>query len=332
MENLGDGDSRKKTDMMTFVDAGGRYGPQKSERMLLSKGLATVYAFEPDPEEYNYLHKTYAGLSGYYVYNYGLGEKDGTCILNLTEHRGQCSVFEPDMESQWFGYCRPNDGVVSKQIKIQVRRLDGWLKSLTKIQPIPNFLKSDTEGSELSIFKGAGQMLETFFGICTEVHFAPVYRSAPTFSDIHHFLLSRDYKLLNLSYDGRGNPHSFFTPDHQRYGSICGVDAVYLRSEDFIRSAPAEDVIKIVLYMLINNAADYAFSVLSYRKDAIHSHLGTKIANEIEIMILRGIKMLQNTPTTQFKDGCRMYEEIFCKDFPVMHKFYPALRSLEDDG
>jgi hypothetical protein len=62
-----------------------------------------------------------------------------------------------------------------------------------------DFIKCDTQGSELYILKGASCLLaETIFGLECEVAFTPIYENAPLFADIDVFIRKFGFSLIDL--------------------------------------------------------------------------------------------------------------------------------------
>ncbi len=98
-----------------------------------------------------------------------------------------------------------------------------------------DFMKVDTQGSELFILEGAQQTLRSsVIGLEVEVEFAPVYEGQPLFAEVDRFLSGLGFCLLDLrpyywkrrSGVGLGGPK----------GQLVFADALYLRD---LSSLPA---------------------------------------------------------------------------------------------
>jgi FkbM family methyltransferase len=62
-----------------------------------------------------------------------------------------------------------------------------------------DFIKLDTQGSELDILAGAEAVLAgPVFAIELEVEFLPIYRGQPLFADVDAFMRARDLRLVNF--------------------------------------------------------------------------------------------------------------------------------------
>jgi len=69
----------------------------------------------------------------------------------------------------------------------------------------PDFIKTDTEGSDLSFLIKEKRCLSKIIGIRSEIHFEQAFIGAPTFADIFCFLTSHGFIKLNRDYDGRSS-------------------------------------------------------------------------------------------------------------------------------
>jgi hypothetical protein len=63
-----------------------------------------------------------------------------------------------------------------------------------------DYLKVDTQGAELSILKGAGDLLDSARVLEVEVEFNPIYKGQPLFSDVDTFLRDKGFVLWKLSH------------------------------------------------------------------------------------------------------------------------------------
>src|SRR5207248_2510884 len=61
-----------------------------------------------------------------------------------------------------------------------------------------DFIKLDTQGSELDILQGAGFLLDDCLGLQLEVMFSPLYEGQPLFADVDTYLRSRGFVLWRL--------------------------------------------------------------------------------------------------------------------------------------
>jgi FkbM family methyltransferase len=180
---------------IVYVDVGARAGIDNSlVELLRSNGKLKIVGFEPDNEECQRLRSSNPGD----VYlPYGLGDAEGTRKFYVTALTGASSFFEPDLDA--FRGLRLVDLFrVVRTVELPIRRLDGLIASGE--MPQPDFVKIDTQGSELNILKGCGEKLRNLVGVRLEAQLRPLYKGQPTFFDIYHFmskagLILRDIRL-----------------------------------------------------------------------------------------------------------------------------------------
>ena len=63
-----------------------------------------------------------------------------------------------------------------------------------------DILKSDTQGYDLNVLKGAAKMLKQhqIKTIVLEVNFIPMYKGQPSFQELHEYLSSMEYRLVDF--------------------------------------------------------------------------------------------------------------------------------------
>lgn len=256
----------------TVVDVGARYGKHPSWSGF--GGDLLYFAFEPDSEEAERLRQKNNQV-GFEVVESALAREEGERDFYITKHRGYCSFYKPDPESRWFKRDRPGEGQIESVIRVQTSSLDSFANSRAIAI---DFLKIDSEGSELEILQGSEQQISTnVLGIRCEVHFQLCYKNQPLFSEVFNYLIDKNFFLLNIDYFGRGVPsNSLFrnpnplVPDNQRYGTLIGTDMVLLKNYDWVckhftsgeSSQLAYTTLKYAYFCLLNNAPDVALETL----------------------------------------------------------------------
>jgi FkbM family methyltransferase len=85
-------------------------------------------------------------------------------------------------------------------IRAQAKRLDSWFEQ--EAIPLPNsgriLLKSDTQGSDLEVLQGAGEILSHAAIVLVEVSYAPIYSTEASANKIISFLAENGFKLAGL--------------------------------------------------------------------------------------------------------------------------------------
>jgi len=149
---------------------------------------AIIYSFEPSPASFEKL-KTASRSKTISFWNLALGSTCGQKTF-LENTLSEMSSFLPLGERGW--------GKVEKETLVMVTTVDQFCAE-HHIDYI-DVLKTDTQGYDLEVFKGATGMLEKgkvgmiFF----EVNFSEMYKGAPHFEETFHFLNQHGYYLEHL--------------------------------------------------------------------------------------------------------------------------------------
>lgn len=218
----------------TFVDVGAK---DALEFIPEISSVTNLHAFEPNPKECEKLKEIYRqhSFKTLHINKEGLGEKENQALFKLTQHASMSSILEPDMGNyvKHFGsYKEFKDWEkkikVESEIIISIQTIDRHFK----YQSI-DYLKIDTQGSELSILKGAKQLIENkkVHVIKVEVSIIPIYKNQALFSDIDLFLRRYNYVLVDfVTYRNDYIPLFKSDQGHSHYAP-CG-DAIYVLEDE----------------------------------------------------------------------------------------------------
>ena len=146
-----------------------------------------IHSFEPSPSTYEKLETHCKNIPGVKTWNCGVGAIDTTLSFRENEYSDMSSFLLPST-SCW--------GKVIKSTEVPVVTLD----SFTRDQKIDfvHVLKSDTQGYEFEVFKGANQlMMENRIGlIYFEFTFSDMYKGLPSFDEVFRYLSDRNFALV----------------------------------------------------------------------------------------------------------------------------------------
>lgn len=184
-----------------IADVGCRWG--FAEKFLNEKNEFLVYGFDPDHVECQRLNTRYNSDIVKAV-PIALAEFSGDRTLYLTKEPACSSLLQPDPDLTEHYPALSCAKQISTEI-ISTTTLDNWasVESITHI----DFLKIDTQGTELEILKGGQKLLSTVRAINVEVEFNPIYLGQPVFADIDQFLRDQGFvlwKLKNLVHYSKG--------------------------------------------------------------------------------------------------------------------------------
>ena len=153
-----------------------------------------------------------------------LAQTAGPRTLYLTQEPACSSLFQPDP------YLTENYPALAcaRQVsttEIQTTTLDHWA-SQNKVSVI-DYIKVDTQGSELEILKGGIGALQTVRCLEVEVEFNPIYLGQAVFSEVDTFLRSQGFVLWKLSnhvhYSRQGVPNVTLADEHIFYDDLQAV-------------------------------------------------------------------------------------------------------------
>jgi FkbM family methyltransferase len=167
-----------------IFDVGANIG-QTVEKFKLKFPSATIHSFEPGPTTYETLQKKVGRRKQVFTWNLALGSKSGRQVLLENQNSDMSSLLELG-ERGW--------GAVNRKTEIEIKTLDQFCAE-QNIGHI-DLLKSDTQGFDLEVFKGADTMLRTgkISLIYCEITFSEIYKNMPSPSEIVRFLAERNFR------------------------------------------------------------------------------------------------------------------------------------------
>lgn len=177
----------------TIFDVGANDG-ETTATILGRLPSAKVIAFEPFATAYDKLVQRYKGFSKVRVENMALGDAPGTAELNLYSGDRMNSLLNlnDSAESPMSGFRK----VGAKPVNVDT------LDNYCHINAIPriHLLKIDTQGYDLNVLKGAERLLRSgsINVIQIEINFVPMYARQASFSELHGFLTSHGYRIVDF--------------------------------------------------------------------------------------------------------------------------------------
>ncbi|MBI3314691.1 MAG: FkbM family methyltransferase [Candidatus Omnitrophica bacterium] len=246
---------------LVYVDAGAMGGVAGYWQKL--NPLVHVVAFEPDQREFAKLKST--ERTSYLPY--ALHDTRMALAFYVSRQAGKSSVYRPDHSViDDFADAKRYETVQELVVpQDRVRTLDEALHE-TKYSRV-DFIKLDTQGSELSILKGGLNALKYAFGVEVEVEFLKLYEGQPLFRDVDGFLDERGFQCVDIrrAFWKRKDFHQYIGRGQLVFG-----DALYFRREDaFLDSLvdldpwqKTEKIIKAVMICMVYRLPDMAVSLI----------------------------------------------------------------------
>lgn len=176
---------KDKNDVVLF-DVGANLG-QTIRKMKLEFPVSKIYAFEPSRTCYEIL-KNKLDVESVFVFNNAVGSGIGKIKFNEYSWSALSSVLKRS-----FGSAQITD-----TYDVDLVTIDSFCK-LNNIAKI-DLLKTDTEGFELEVLKGASEMLaqNKIQFVYLEVFFKENYIGQGSFGDIYNFLIGKGFELVKI--------------------------------------------------------------------------------------------------------------------------------------
>lgn len=221
-----------KGSLFTLIDIGAAGGAHK--RWSYFSDSLRVVGFEPDEKEFVKLKNSDREI----WFNIALSDAKGTRTLHITKSQTNTSFLMPNQELlkqlQWSPNEPVTDHDILKDVDVECDALDSILGSKNVR---PDYMKLDTQGSELEILKGADRVLLGDLLITEiEVEFAPLYKDQPLFADIDVFMRERGFILQDLGNFLYMKPRGLAGIGGAK-GRIIAADALYIKdfSSDYTK-------------------------------------------------------------------------------------------------
>lgn len=165
----------RQRDVDLVIDVGANAGQFGMSIRRSYKG--ELLSFEPSSEAFRGLQQAAAGDAAWRLFQCALGEQSAFLDLKLSAH----SAFNSFLSTN--DYCADQFGaraVGTREERVAVRRLDDVLR-----EQVPNigqrraFVKLDTQGFDLNVFRGMQGILDRVVAFQAEVSLRALYREAP---------------------------------------------------------------------------------------------------------------------------------------------------------
>jgi len=151
-----------------------------------------IHSFEPDPETCAILRLEARNASSVTPHCIGLGPQDGEAQLILTRRSEGNSLLTP-LTRDGVEWTEPKGEVI-----VPIRRLDTFCSDHNIVGL--DLLKIDTQGYELAVLQGSGDLLQPdrIRSLFVEMQFEPLYASQAYFHELYSLLLKKGYRLVDL--------------------------------------------------------------------------------------------------------------------------------------
>jgi len=182
--------SKAQIPYINILDIGAALGEEPSYQSLVDAGRARIIGFEPNDKECERLNELYGSPHLFLPFFAGNGQ---SAIFHETNWSLTGSLYEPNtpLLEKFQNLAELTTPVA--QHKVETKRID----QITEIGEV-DFIKIDVQGSELSIFENAKNILADALVIQTEVEFVELYKGQPMFADVDIFLRAHGFQFCTF--------------------------------------------------------------------------------------------------------------------------------------
>ncbi len=172
----------------TVFDVGANCG-QSVEKFRGYFASPIIHSFEPGDAAFTELSRNMAAIPDLHLNKMALGSGCERKMFIENEQSDMSSFLEPD-EDSW--------GAIRGHREIDVETVDSYC-SRTSVSHI-DVLKSDTQGFDYEVFKGARHMFSQhrIHLVYTEIIFSQMYKNLPRFDEIYSLLSDQGLFLVSF--------------------------------------------------------------------------------------------------------------------------------------
>ena len=272
---------------ITIVDVGAVFGPDP-RWIQLGERTCRFLTFEPDKRSLE--TPSDDGPFQMLALSTALGNEQGRKTLYLTAGPFASSLY------------RPNEAVLRQYgpwpwhesagvDEVSVDRLDACLSD--RPEWTPDFIKTDVEGADLDVLKGAETALGGALGLQVEAAFVERNVGAPLFADIDTFLRERGFTLFQLIREHWVRGNKVYGPRSRP--QLIWADVIYFRGAPEFRARLAATpesareglLVKFIALLLVHGYHDFAEQIVA--EAATAGHCPPALKTEFEHSIIASV-------------------------------------------
>jgi FkbM family methyltransferase len=201
------------SDRPVVLDVGANTGQSvKNFRNCLKN--PEIHSFEPGEDAFRALTENTRGLTDVHIVNSGMGARREIKTFVENQFSVMSSFLEPG-EDAW--------GSITRRCPVQLDTIDDYCNR-GGIGHI-DILKSDTQGYDLEVFRGADRMLreKKIDLIYLELIFSKMYLGTPRFDEVYAFLVDHGMSLVS------------FYQMHYQHNLLSWTDALFANVQNLPR-------------------------------------------------------------------------------------------------
>jgi FkbM family methyltransferase len=178
----------KHTKQPIIFDVGGNVG-QSIKLFRKRMPHAIIHSFEPQRSSYNVMCRKFGSDDKTVLINNAVGSVVGSAEFNENAQSVMSSILKLGKDG-W--------GTIISRSNVDVITVDEYCRQ-NKIDHI-DVLKSDTQGYDFEVFKGAENMIRNnkIKMIYFEFILSDMYENRPSFTSIFQYLIDNNFRLVNI--------------------------------------------------------------------------------------------------------------------------------------
>jgi len=262
----------KKDYIFTLLDIGAAGGIDN--KWVSIADYIKIIAFEPDDRKCDLFGSVKLGGSNIEYFPYILYSKSIKLDFYIAKKEGRSSIYKPNLKvlSQFENIERFHTEEVKTFSPEKVKTLDLLMKE--KLIKNIDFIKLDTEGSELLVLEGGKDFaVPETFGMHIEAEFIEIFENQPLFRDVDKFMQDNGFQLIDIrrSYWKRKDYYDYIGKGQLVFGNM-----LYFKRIDILFQGLPQDrlqviskIYKAIAICLVYKMFDYAVSIakVGFQKD-----------------------------------------------------------------
>jgi FkbM family methyltransferase len=182
------------------LDIGANIGQFHEYLRLFLAYQGRVVSFEPIGELHDRISALASGDPLWTARKIALGAANSTVMINVFSERTLSSILDRDESSlKAMGYDKYlRETELSRKEPVPLRRLDAIFDEVVGDPNARVFLKSDTQGYDLNVIRGAASCLDRIAGLQVEVSIRRVYKGAPSYLEVLTELAGHGFEITGM--------------------------------------------------------------------------------------------------------------------------------------
>ena len=172
-------------DVDVVVDVGANFGQFRDTMRDEVRFAGPIVSFEPVSKFRSQLEARRHTDAAWYVEPFALGNAHETAVIHVMNSPGLSSLRQPDLGAMLSLLPAPDNAGMDGTETIEVRTLDELMPAHPVLSRAKRaLLKTDTQGFDLEVIRGAQGFLERTAAIQIELSVLPIYENAPHYHDV----------------------------------------------------------------------------------------------------------------------------------------------------